>query len=657
MTLSAFDPRRSPLALTVTLMVLAGLLVFSRIDRFLALDPSAVDYEMARLVFLNAALPRIATALMVGAALSLSGAILQQALRNPLASPTTLGIAAGAQLALAATMLYAPALLSLGRDGIALVGSAVAAGLVFLIGARRGLTPFSLVLSGMVISLWCGALSAILILMNDRYLVGLYVWGAGSLSQQSWAVPLALAPKLAILSALAFLVIRPLGLLDLGEEGAAGRGLSIRYARFAAVAIAVTLAAVATAAVGVIGFIGLVAPLLARISGARRPLSLFVWSSLIGAALLTLTDAALVAMLGDLSDSLPTGAVTAVFGSPLLLILLPRLKTRFRASAAPTTSQRSTPGWTPVLAIVLATLIIVIALFVGRGLDGGFELSLGQALYDVMPYRAPRIFAAIGAGAMLAVAGVILQRLTGNEMASPEVLGISAGATMGMALSLLVVATPVLALQLGFAGLGAGCVLLGILAMGRRSGFAAERVLLTGVAISAMADALSGALSAMGDPRGMALMRWMSGSTYAVDVQTAVMSLVAMLVLVALATLARRWLQILPLGPAPAQALGLALPKIRLALYALAALLTAAATLTVGPMSFIGLMAPHLAREAGLRHAGAQTLGAALIGAALMALADWCGRMLAFPYQIPAGLVSAMIGAPMLALLMNRRRG
>lgn len=656
MTLSVIDPRRSPLALTLALTLLAGLLVWVRVDRFLALDASAAGYHMAKLVFINAALPRMATALMVGAALSLSGAILQQALRNPLASPTTLGIAAGAQLALAGAMLYAPALLSFGRDGIALTGSALAAGLVFLIGARRGLTPFSLVLSGMVISLWCGALSAILILANDRYLVGLFVWGAGSLSQQSWAVPLALAPKLAALSALALLVIRPLGLLDLGEEGAAGRGLSVRYARFAAVGIAVALAAVATAAVGVIGFIGLVAPLLARISGARRPLSLFIWSSLIGAALLTLTDAALVALLGDLSDSLPTGAVTAVFGSPLLLVLLPRLKTRFRASAAPAAAERETPVWVPTLAILLAVLVIAVALLVGRGVDGSFDLSLGQALEAVMPYRGPRVFAALGAGAMLAVAGVILQRLTGNEMASPEVLGVSAGATMGMALSLFLVAAPVVSLQLGFAALGAGLVLLGILAMGRRSAFAAERVLLTGVAISAMADALSGALSSMGDPRGMALVRWMSGSTYAVDAMTALVSIGAMLLLVASAILTRRWLQILPLGPAPAQALGLALPKIRLALYALAALLTAAATLTVGPMSFIGLMAPHLAREAGLRQAGAQTIGAAVIGAALMALADWCGRMLAFPYQIPAGLMSAMIGAPMLAFLMNRRR-
>lgn len=657
MSLSILDPRRSPLALTLALSLVAGLLVSAQVERFLALDPAASGYAMAELVFINAALPRIATALMVGAALSLSGAILQQALRNPLASPTTLGIAAGAQLALAAAMLYAPALLAFGRDGIALAGSALAAGLVFLIGARRGFTPFSLVLSGMVVSLWCGALSAILILTNDRYLVGLFVWGAGSLSQQSWTLPLALAPKLAALAALAFLVIRPLGLLDLGDEGAAGRGLSIRYARFAAVAIAVGLAAVATAAVGVIGFIGLVAPILARISGARRPLSLFVWSSLIGAALLTLTDAALVALLGDLSDSLPTGAVTAVFGSPLLLVLLPRLKTRFRAAAHPASAERRIPGWVAPAAIVLALATIVIAVLIGRGLDGGFQLSFGPSLVDVMPYRAPRVFAALGAGAMLAVAGVILQRLTGNEMASPEVLGVSAGATMGMALSLFVVAVPTLSMQLGFAGLGAGLVLLGILTMGRRSGFGAERVLLTGIAISAMADALSGALSSMGDPRGMALMRWMSGSTYAVDSKTATVSIGAMVVLMAFAAPARRWLHILPLGPSAAQALGLALPKARLALYALAALLTAAATLTVGPMSFVGLMAPHLAREAGLRHAGAQTLGAALIGAALLALADWCGRMLAFPYQIPAGLVSAMIGAPMLALLMNRRRG
>lgn len=95
--------------------------------------------------------------------------------------------------------------------------------------------------------------------------------------------------------------------------------------------------------------------------------------------------------------------------------------------------------------------------------------------------------------------------------------------------------------------------------------------------------------------------------------------------------------------------------KSRFALFGLAGLLTAAATLTVGPLSFIGLMGPHLAREAGLARALPQMVGAALIGGGLMVAADFVGRTIVSPYQIPAGLVSALIGAPFLMLMMRKR--
>ncbi|MGB8286758.1 MAG: iron chelate uptake ABC transporter family permease subunit, partial [Rhizobium ruizarguesonis] len=98
------------------------------------------------------------------------------------------------------------------------------------------------------------------------------------------------------------------------------------------------------------------------------------------------------------------------------------------------------------------------------------------------------------------------------------------------------------------------------------------------------------------------------------------------------------------------------LVKSRFALFGLAGLLTAAATLTVGPLSFIGLMGPHLAREAGLVRALPQMVGAALIGGGLMVGADFVGRTIVSPYQIPAGLVSALIGAPFLMLMMRKRR-
>ncbi|MCQ2006153.1 Fe(3+)-hydroxamate ABC transporter permease FhuB [Rhizobium sp. NRK18] len=648
---SSFGPAMVTALSSVAALLVAWLL--TRAD----MSSAGGGYDIGHMVLLYSTLPRMATALICGAALALSGALFQQVLRNPLASPTTLGISSGANLALVLAMLYMPGLLGFGRDLVALVGSAVAAGLVFLLGARRGFSPFALVMAGLVISLWCGALAAVLTLLNERYLVSLFIWGSGSLSQQSWVIPLSLLPKVGVIALLAALLVRPLTLIELGEAGATALGLRIGTLRFAAVLLAVALAAFVTSAVGVIGFIGLVAPTIARLSGARRPVEILVWSTLIGASLLFLTDVSVMYLAGAMSDFLPTGAVTAVFGSPLLLLLLPRLKSRHRPaeSGVRQAQRRSRPRTIIVVAAAMTLLIAGAALVVGR-LPGGDWALLSHDLFSTLGgLRLPRIAAAFLAGVMLAVAGVILQRLTGNEMASPEVLGIGAGATLGVAAGLFVVMEPSVGLQLALASAGALTVLAAIFLITLRSGLAPERVLLGGIALSAMVDAIVGVLGATGDPRAMFLLRWMSGSTYAVEVPTVwVVTLCAVLLLTA-ALVFHRWLDLLPLGPAAASSLGVSLPTARLTLLAIAGLLSAAGTLCVGPLSFIGLMAPHAAREIGLKGARATTAGAAIIGGGLMVLADWAGRTIVFPYEIPAGLVSALIGAPFLILLIRRR--
>ncbi|MBE0694028.1 MAG: iron chelate uptake ABC transporter family permease subunit, partial [Aquamicrobium sp.] len=191
-----------PATVTLACVLFSGALAWLLIAPKLGADP-VEGYDATRIVLLHSTLPRLATALIAGAALSLSGALFQQVLRNPLASPTTLGISAGANLALVIAVLFFPALLGLGRDLVALAGSAAAAAIVMGLGARRGFSPLSLVLSGLVIGLWCGALAAVLTFLNDRYLVSLFIWGAGSLAQQSWDIPLSLLWKVAALAALA----------------------------------------------------------------------------------------------------------------------------------------------------------------------------------------------------------------------------------------------------------------------------------------------------------------------------------------------------------------------------------------------------------------------------------------------------------------------
>lgn len=615
--------------------------------------------DMKILVLQQSLLPRMVVSLLCGAALGLAGAIFQQVLRNPLASPMTLGVAAGAKLALGlATVLGAPLLSTLGRDGVAFLGGAAAMAVTVALAWRQSLSPLALVLGGLVLSLYCGALSALLLLFKEHYLQGLFLWGNGSLAQQGWDVAYALGWRTVLLGALAALLVRPLDLLALNDEAVRSLGLSLHLARLAALTVAVALSTVVVSLVGVIGFIGLVAPAIARLGGARRLGDQMFWAPLIGAGLLWLTDQLVLQIGGPDGSALPTGAVTALFGAPVLLWLLPRLHAGAPVQAdAPRSEPRNRhPALVLGLLAAGALVMIAVALTLGRSPLGGWSFAWGEAFSALSPWRVPRTVAALLAGLMLGVAGVLLQRLLRNPMASPEVLGISSGAALGLILALFLLPAVSRHQQLIAATAGAAAILAVMLVLGRRSGFTPERTLLAGIALGALIDALIGALLASGDPRAMLLMSWMTGSTYSVDETQMAWTAAVAFLLLAPAPFLLRWLDLLPLGEATATALGVRLPPARLLLLLLAAALTAAATLIVGPLTFIGLMTPHFARLLGLPRAGPQLVAAALAGALVMVAADWLGRVVAFPWQMPAGLIATLIGGPVLLLLLARKR-
>ena len=191
-----------------------------------------------------------------------------------------------------------------------------------------------------------------------------------------------------------------------------------------------------------------------------------------------------------------------------------------------------------------------------------------------------------------------------------------------------------------------------MLALGYRHRFAPERLLMGGIAIGTAMSALTAVLMSTGDPRLAGLLTWLAGSTYAVTTAEAGLGCGMAVVLLAVTVLTTRWLDILPLGEPTARALGVPIGPTRLILLLLAAAQTAGATLIVGPLSFVGLLAPHAARMLGLRRAWPALLGATLLGMLVMAMSDWLGRNLLFPYQIPAGLVASLVGGPYLMLLL-----
>ncbi len=655
--------RKLPLTLILLLLAAAGGLTIYNLAQQLppaqwarALSAPDID-DVRQMLFHYSLLPRLTVSLLAGAGLGLVGVLFQQVLRNPLAEPSTLGVAAGAQLGLTIATLWVLPGGEFTRQLAAMVGAIVVGGLVFGVAWGKRMSPVTLILAGLVLGLYCGAVNSLLALFNYDQLQGMFLWGTGALNQQDWSAVQFLLPRLLVAGLLAVLLLRPLTLLGLDDGVARNLGLGLSMARFCALGVAIIFSAMLVSAVGVIGFIGLFAPLMAKMLGARRLAHRMMLAPLLGALLLWLTDQVMLGVT-QVWHEIPTGAATALFGAPLLLWLLPRL----RSAATPPpmnlgdkvpAERGNLPGWILVGGLVLL-IGLALALMLGKN-AGGWHWSLGVELDALLPWRWPRVLSALAAGMMLAVAGTLIQKLTGNPMASPEVLGISSGAAFGVVMMLFMVPGDAFVWLLPAGSLGAAATLLIIMIAAGRGGFSTERMLLAGIALSTAFTTVIFLLLASGDPRMGGLLTWLSGSTYSVEPAQALRTALIAAGLLVLAPLCRRWLTILPLGGATARSVGIALTPARLSILLLAATLTAMATLTVGPLSFVGLMAPHMARMLGFRRALPQMVIAALLGGLLMVFADWCGRMLLFPYQIPAGLLATFIGAPYFVYLLRKQ--
>ncbi|MGO2510986.1 Fe(3+)-hydroxamate ABC transporter permease FhuB [Marinomonas polaris] len=602
--------------------------------------------------------PRLFTTLICGAALATAGLLMQQVLRNPLASPTTLGVASGASFSLMMATLYAPWLIELSHSLVAMTGGLMAMGIVFALSWRRALSPTIVVISGLILNLYFGAFSSVLLIMNQEKLAGLMIWGAGSLTQTGWGNVAYLAPRIFALILIAFLFVKPLTLLQMSESGAKSLGVSLAKLRVICLGLAVLLTSLVVATVGIIGFIGLAAPAITRLIGVHRLLPKFLVSMLIGALLLTLTDLAIQRLPGLMSIMIPTGAATAALGAPLMLWLLPKLAMRSQTHTETILTRHSEQGrylskytiWI-ALGIVFTGLFIFSSLSIG---NNGWSWIFTTHNWSVLEWRLPRLLAAILAGAMLATAGTIIQRLSGNPMASPEVIGISSGTALGVIVVLFSgLSSSLTGMYIG-GFIGALCAVGLIILLNRKSGFQPEKVLLTGVAITALMSAVQSIVLAGGDPRSYQLLAWLAGTTYYVTTDALIPLTTVAIILIAIGFICHRWLDILPLGEASTRALGINVSRSRMLLLLLVSGLTVSATLVVGPLSFIGLMAPHLARLLGFSRAKEHLVASIMVGSTLMLFSDWLGRQILYPQDIPTGMVASIIGG--LYLMWGLRR-
>jgi iron complex transport system permease protein len=276
--------------------------------------------ELNQTIIWDLRLPRTFAAILVGAALGMSGSLLQGMLKNGLASPFLLGISAGAGLA-------AVAMLSLGvlQTWIPLgawVGGLLTTIIVYLLAKRKdGISVERLILGGVAISSLFGAVQSVLLLMaEDGQIQAALNWLIGSLNGRGWQEITVSGSYISVALLLGCLLARAVNLLNLGDELAIGLGVSVLRSRIMIGGIATLLAAGAVSIGGLIGFVGLIVPHGIRLLVGTDYRAVLPLSAIGGALVLSFAD--LLSRLGTVE--LPVGAVTALLGSPLFIYLLYR---------------------------------------------------------------------------------------------------------------------------------------------------------------------------------------------------------------------------------------------------------------------------------------------------------------------------------------------
>jgi iron complex transport system permease protein len=266
-------------------------------------------------------LPRTVAAVLIGAALAVSGAILQGIVRNPLASPDVIGITGGASVAAVLFLTKAEGASIQWLPFAALFGAVVVTVLLYLLSWKNGITPLRLVLIGVGINAATTALTTLMTVMSPIYLTARAVtWMSGSIYGTNWKVVLYLLPWLAIFLPLAMILGRSLNAQQLGDEVATGIGHPVQKHRVLLLLVSVALAGAAVAAGGAIGFVGLLAPQIGRkLVGPSMGVLLPV-SGLVGSLLVLLAD--WVARTAFAPLDLPVGIFTAAVGAPFFIYLL-----------------------------------------------------------------------------------------------------------------------------------------------------------------------------------------------------------------------------------------------------------------------------------------------------------------------------------------------
>lgn len=266
-------------------------------------------------------LPRIAAAILIGAALAVAGALLQGIVRNPLASPDLAGVTGGASVAVVAFMtLFTGYSIHL-VPFVAIAGAFAVVWIHYALSWKRGVTPMRFVLIGIGLSTALSALTMFLLISGPAYLAAQVLnWMTGSIYGTSWSYVRMLAPWVAVFIPLSMRFAKGLNVQSLGDEAAIGLGSRLQLSRLAVLLGSVALAGASVGVAGTMSFIGLLAPHIARRLAGNDYRLVIPVSALVGALILLLADMAGRTLF--LPMDIPAGVFTAAIGAPFFMYLL-----------------------------------------------------------------------------------------------------------------------------------------------------------------------------------------------------------------------------------------------------------------------------------------------------------------------------------------------
>ncbi|MGB3260275.1 FecCD family ABC transporter permease [Paenisporosarcina sp.] len=329
----------------------------------------------------------------------------------------------------------------------------------------------------------------------------------------------------------------------------------------------------------------------------------------------------------------------------------------------------------PVIATVLVFVAVGTVMLISAG-SGEFPLSPSKVLAALFGYgeefdriilidfRLPRIMMALFVGMALAVSGAILQGITKNPLASPDLIGVTAGASFAVVLFLTLFSDENNALTVSiqwlplFAFLGATLTALIVFALSWKNGIAPFRLLLIGIAVAAFMQAGTTIWILMGPIyQASQATIWTTGSIYGANWSQVSVLMPWALLLIMISLMLRRQMNILELGDDIATGVGSMVQRNRIILLLISTGLTGVAVAFAGGIGFVGLLAPHIARRIVGPKFQSMVLFSAGVGALLVLIADWIARVAFAPIEVPAGVWTAAVGAPyFIFLLMTQRK-